>query len=318
MRDGDDQRTDDAAREDPGRSLGEMLRAARAALDLSLEEAAADLRIEEDMLRALEEHRFEALGAPVFAKGYLKQYAQRLNLSCDEVLAEYYRLAEPRDVQIAPSKVIKLRDERQVMISVMAGVALALLAAILFTWWLTQPTTTFAPTVTPPSEDTFEPALEPNLEPLLLPGAEPVDEGPAGALGEAPSPIDDETAVVDEGSVDEEAPGARQADADPEASPAPQAVTEVTPGDLAPEGSSLRVVLDFREDSWVAATDVEGRRLYYGLGRAGARSAFVGRPPIDITLGNADGVNVEVEGEPYAVPEAVRQGNVARFTLDSN
>lgn len=293
---GDEQSADEAQREEAEQSLGEMLKGARAAQELSLEEVAAELRIEERMLRALEEHRFELLGAPVFAKGYLKQYAHRLNLSYDDLLIEYYRLADPRDVTIAPSRVIKLRDERQITFWVIAAVVLALLAVLLFLWWVSQPPATFEPTVTRIDEDTAD-TLDIEPLPLPVPTAAPVSAAEGEAVAGAEPTASAELPVASEVELT-----------------TPQAVAE--PAVALPSGPTLQVMLDFRQDSWVEATDNDGRRLFYGLGRAGARSALVGAPPIEVLLGNADGVDVAVAGEPYTVPRAARQGNLARFTLD--
>ena len=51
---------------------------------------------------------------PVFVKGYLKQYGTRLGLDVRDLLALYYKQTTLADVQIQPSRTIKLRDERQI------------------------------------------------------------------------------------------------------------------------------------------------------------------------------------------------------------
>jgi cytoskeleton protein RodZ len=66
---------------------GGRLRQAREAQGLQLEEVANELRVSAGALAALEDNRFEALGAAVFAKGYLKQYGARLGLDSRELLA---------------------------------------------------------------------------------------------------------------------------------------------------------------------------------------------------------------------------------------
>jgi cytoskeleton protein RodZ len=71
----------------------------------------------------------------------------------------------------------------------------------------------------------------------------------------------------------------------------------------------------FVEDCWLEAIDASGARLFYGLGQAGAVRRVTGEPPIDIFLGNANGVTLTVDGEPYAVPSRDRRG-LARFVID--
>ena len=55
-------------------TLGQILRSARLAQDLTVEQLSTELRIEAKQLNALEQNRFEQIGVPVFIKGYLKQY----------------------------------------------------------------------------------------------------------------------------------------------------------------------------------------------------------------------------------------------------
>jgi len=74
--------------------LGERLRSARKARALTLQQAALTLRLEESVLRALEDERYEVLGASVFVRGHLKAYARLLGLSEQAILAAY-RHADP-------------------------------------------------------------------------------------------------------------------------------------------------------------------------------------------------------------------------------
>jgi cytoskeleton protein RodZ len=78
----------------PGLGLGERLRSARKARAISVAQAAEALRLEEESVLALEEERFEALGAPVFVRGHLRRYAQLVGLQAEAVL-EAYRAAVP-------------------------------------------------------------------------------------------------------------------------------------------------------------------------------------------------------------------------------
>src|SRR3954469_4756370 len=92
------------------RSVGETLREARNAQSLSLEQVATELRIERPQLEALEADRFERIGVPVFAKGYLRQYGTRLGLDPRDLLARYSEQSSLKEVQVQPSKTIKLHD----------------------------------------------------------------------------------------------------------------------------------------------------------------------------------------------------------------
>ena len=70
-------------------SLGSVLSMAREAYGLSIEQVAAELRIEYRFLEALEQDRLDMFSAPVFVKGYLKHVANRLGLQYEDLLARY-------------------------------------------------------------------------------------------------------------------------------------------------------------------------------------------------------------------------------------
>ena len=119
----------------PPATLGERLRAARLAQDFTVEQLSTDLRIEAKQLHALEENRFEQIGVPVFIKGYLKQYGTRLGLNVADLLALYHKQTTLAEVQIQPSRTIKLRDERQITAWAVAAIVLLLVIVALGVWW---------------------------------------------------------------------------------------------------------------------------------------------------------------------------------------
>jgi transcriptional regulator with XRE-family HTH domain len=69
--------------------LGSVLREAREARGLTLENATAETRIPKKYLQAMEEGRFRALPTPVHARGYLRNYAKYLGLDPNPLLESY-------------------------------------------------------------------------------------------------------------------------------------------------------------------------------------------------------------------------------------
>jgi cytoskeleton protein RodZ len=120
-------------------TVGERLRTARAAKGLSLEQVAAELRIEARQLAALERNDFAQIGVPVFIKGYLKQYGARLGLNPAELVAAYQAQDAAQDIEVLPSRTIKLRDERQIAFWMIAVIVLVVLVALLAFWWIREP-----------------------------------------------------------------------------------------------------------------------------------------------------------------------------------
>jgi cytoskeleton protein RodZ len=71
---------------------GERLAEARRALQITVLEIAKELHLDEFKVRAMESNDFEVIGAPVFAKGHLRKYAQLVKVNEADVMADYYQL----------------------------------------------------------------------------------------------------------------------------------------------------------------------------------------------------------------------------------
>ena len=290
----------------PPATLGERLRAARLAQDFTVEQLSTELRIEAKQLHALEENRFERIGVPVFIKGYLKQYGARLGLDVADLLALYYKQTTLADVQIQPNRTIKLRDERQITVWALAAIVLLAVILGLGVWWwnggrlgaaLSAPSTAAPaaePTATAPQPERVPPTPVPEQRPQPLEDARPAAE-PA-ALDAAPSGVP-AVAEVTQGPDD----GATEGPDDGPAVP----------------GVTIALQLTFDAESWAEITDARNERLLFGLNAAGRNVTIRGEPPFAIVLGNADSVHLAVDGEPYTIPRRGRQGNLARFSVDT-
>ncbi len=69
--------------------LGQFLRSLRADRSLSLEQVEQDLSIRVHHLEAIEEGQFDNLISPVYARGFIKQYAVYLGLDGDQFIREH-------------------------------------------------------------------------------------------------------------------------------------------------------------------------------------------------------------------------------------
>ena len=83
--------------------IGEQLTRARHSRNLTIEEVEQGTRISGRFLQALEQERFEKIPAPVFAKGFLRSYAQFLGLNPQALLALY---PQTENIKSARSKII--------------------------------------------------------------------------------------------------------------------------------------------------------------------------------------------------------------------
>lgn len=70
-------------------TVGTVLRARREQLGWSLDEVSKRLRIRQEFLNALEEGQIDKLPGIVYASGFLRAYAELLNLNTDEILQRF-------------------------------------------------------------------------------------------------------------------------------------------------------------------------------------------------------------------------------------
>lgn len=125
-----------------GPVCGERLAEARRNLQISVFEIAKELHLDDFKVRALESNEFDVIGAPVFAKGHLKKYAQLVKVDEADVLADYYLLERATGLPL-----VLLRNSRpRQMISPVPWIVTAIVIAISLSgyWW-------FATRETPPA-----------------------------------------------------------------------------------------------------------------------------------------------------------------------
>ena len=134
---------------------GERLRAAREAQQVSILEIAKELHLDEQKVRALEDNRFESLGAPVFAKGHLRKYAQLVDLDERDVLGDYHELTRSAGMPPVVSK--RKREASEPSPGPWIIVVLVLIAAAFAYWWFTSGRDLA-------SESSRVPAVEPAVE----------------------------------------------------------------------------------------------------------------------------------------------------------
>jgi len=80
----------------PYAAPGAQLRQARERRDLSLDEVATKTRVQRRYLQALEEGTVDKLPEPVYARGFLKKYADFLGLDSAGIAERYFPMAEIR------------------------------------------------------------------------------------------------------------------------------------------------------------------------------------------------------------------------------
>jgi len=265
-----------------------MLRRARETSGLTPQQAAEQLNLDVSVVEALEREDFATLGAPVFAKGHLRRYGAMLGLVEDELLAAYARASAQPEM---PTLVPRSRQEMMPVRGrpkwpwVVGGAVAFVLAAGLAAYL---------------SEYGFQwPADAGESAPMEHPAVSQASESGTAAAEAASA-----TAAV---PVEASLPPA----AEPVLAAGVPAQPPVPPGHV-----SIR--LAFATDSWAEVYDGSGQAVLYDLGRAGTQRSIAAGAPLSVTIGNAPGVSLVVNGRPATVPTVPGGGTVARFRIEAD
>ncbi|MEJ2060525.1 MAG: DUF4115 domain-containing protein [Gammaproteobacteria bacterium] len=329
---------------------GEQLRAGRVAAGLSEQELGEALKLNVDIIRALETNDFERLAGPAYIKGYLRACARHLGLD-ENALLESYAQVEPEPPELELRH--PTQQEQGAKRGAMTGSLLVflLLLILLVVWWAKH-----NPTQQPvasgnepalhgqapgaaaqqPANNVISPAQQPNMPNTAIGAgqsetAAPEETAPAmPADGEQPSAAESSPPAAASPSeadkpAESSAPSSPEANAPTEPS-APSAMDQegqsATPDQAhdyfsdhsAPGDDSLK--LDFVQTSWAEITDANDNRLVFGLIRKGTQTTVHGTAPFNIFLGNAEGVKLDFNGKPVENFH-IRPDHTARFMISA-
>lgn len=292
---------------------GSRLKAAREAAGLGQEEVAAELRLGAGVIDALEHDAVERLPAPIFVRGYLRNYAVLLGLPPQEVVDAYNQSVgrgQAQGLMAGPmqQQLVGARRRNYLVWLLVLGIAVAA------GWWFQQRNA---------HEESAQPNSSLSESPTGEPGAEPMSQA---AESETPSP----TETQGHGEADMATPQPLPPQAEPvtpppedvvppadAAAPEPEAIASAPaqPEAAAPSPAAAdTLTLNFSASSWVEVHDATGQRLLYRLASAGESHALHGQAPFRLVLGNAPGARVEINGTAVDVA-AHTKGKTARFSV---
>jgi cytoskeleton protein RodZ len=257
---------------------GGMLRVERERRGYSVQHAAEDMHLDAWVIQAIEANRFEALGAPVYARGHLRKYAALLGLSPATVIERYEALGgtpvEPTPIPAAIAVPVRVeRRRRASKLPLWIAAAIAVVAGLA---WLV-----FERLWTPSSDNaTTSEVIAPTVSD---PVGEPVEQA-------------------------QQVPGAA---APAQVAQAPAAVATRT------ASGEVRLRLEFTEPSWAEIYDASGKRLMFDMGTQGRVRTVAGMAPLRVNLGMASAVNAQVGDRPIVIPRrAGRDG--AKFSIEAD
>lgn len=285
--------------------LGESLREAREAKGISIEDAAAQLNLRAATLECLEAEQYEPLPGVTFIRGYIRAYANLLELDGD-ALSKQYVGAERSEAGVKPLQNIENeRKSRARFFLVSLLLLLLVIAGLGVYWWLEQENSEQGQTNNSLIEQVEVEGVDGTLHIQSLDQlsaqtatmsveeiyvAEPKPESELSELGREQAPVDTEQGNEVETSA--------AASAEP----------------LEQEEQKDVLELSFIQDSWIRITNAQGNEVASGLKRAGEVVKLTDEAPFEIHLGFAQGVLITLNGQQINFDSKIR-GNVARLKL---
>lgn len=172
-----------------GGSFGEWLRRQREMREISIRDIAERTKISLRYLEAMEADRFDLLPAPIFAKGFLREYARYVGLSPDEVVNHYLAVHQPEEVDDPGDQTLVAMERRRKrkgrswtwgLFLLLAGALLLALVAVFS--WLNDRRQAEPAAAAPPPPQVSAPAEPPVQAAQALPPPAAVPEPPRAPL----------------------------------------------------------------------------------------------------------------------------------------
>jgi len=295
-------------------SAGALLRQARQAQGVALEDLAVTLKVPVEKLQALEDEDWQRLPDVVFLRALAQTICRTLHLEAAPVLA---LLPQQKVTALAPQGGLNAPMRERGVPSILATNTkhspwpwVVLLLIVLggggylgVQWMAPEWVRGVSTTVPAPSDPVGD-------SPLFSPAVP--EEGDGGNMGDGAQagevPTVQAAALMQPALPEEEGaqPGfaAPAPAAEPAAAPAAQAAASVSP--------VLRITA--KGATWVQVLDAQQRLLIEKILQDGEVFSTSAPKPLTVAVGKADLATVEVNGAPFDV-QAVARSNVARFEV---
>lgn len=270
--------------------IGQILREAREAKQITLDEVAEKTKIQKRYLLAIEENNFKALPGRFYARAFIKEYALMLDLDADLLLQHFDADHIPKEEPVQYTSVRRSRRAREpkstTIFSMLPTVIVVLLiVGILFVaWMLTQKA--FTTNQNNQGQDQEPDEIIRNIE---EPEEPPVPEELEEDTSEEQVQEEETTLPESSFTLIEEGTGS-----------APQSTFEFSYYE-----DELIVTFDVTADSYVAITGGSNTKYFDGL-----LTPTTELEPIDITgeenvhfnIGNTTGLTVKINDVPVEYP----------------
>lgn len=292
-------------------SVGHLLRNARTAKGMSIDEVSRQLRLSVQQIEAIEKEDFEKLPGRTFLRGFIRNYANLVQLDAApllQMLPESTRIISTYERTPFKNKQISFSSNRENPGNHSLIIAIILFVIILSAYFLFENGgwNKNSDTNTANGETKVESATASVQIQLPLPSAvKNVTDTQTNKLPE----VNNQASVPENTEV--------QTDTKKEAITAEsKPVIEKTEKVAAVTKNSGHLHFKLTSDSWIKVVDGTGASVFEQLVKGGGEQIVTGKRPLSIVLGNASGVNLTYNDKVIDISPYKKQGGTARFTLE--
>lgn len=301
--------------------VGTLLRATRQRHGLTVGDVAAALRIRAPYIEAIEDGRPSDLPAPAYAVGFVKAYAKALGLDEAEILRRFRAEAEglgKRTKLEFPEPV----PERGVPAGAVALLGILLAAGTYAGWWYFSGNANRPQEVIGPPPARLAGGEPTRAAPAIVlpppPQNDPRLSGPLAGLPLIPPGPNDQVAVIPPVQSPPPAPlpaptalsGATPPASSPSSAQAAVPPAVLGPSPTLPEGvfgaagnEESRVLVRARAETWIQVRDKSsGNVVFNRTLKPGEAYRAPMKPGLLLTMGNAPGTDVLVDGQVVSNP----------------
>ena len=286
-------------------SVGRILRSARERQGRAVAEIADELCLTQQYLRAIEEDDVKNLPGTFFYKNFVKQYAAILGVKDAEIRAGIEALTAaaeepaipgaPAQPPMRPLDPIVADSNRHYFANARLGLSVAGLVAVLmacsgfYAWWIRPKEVAAAKTL--PQAAVVQQGVQQVVQPVVPPASQTV-------VPPAPEPAPVTMAVSSQ-------------------NPTPTVQVTAAQTQTTIDGIN-HVVLNLAatEKTWLSITS-EGKRIFSGFLEPSQTKILTGLDAARMTVGNAGGINVLLNGKPIGPIGKSGQVRVVLFTPDN-
>lgn len=323
-------------------SVGHLLRNARMAKGMSIDEVSRQLRLSVPQIEAIEKEDFERIPGRTFLRGFIRNYAHLVQLDPApllQMLPASTRVVSTYERTPFKNKQISFSSNREAPGNHSLIIAVILLVIVLGAYFLFEnggwnknydSNTTSEETKNEPATTSVA-SVEIQLPlPAVVKNSTdaPVNKSSEEATHTARNPENAETAadvktttvVVDIKPVIEKTEKTEKIEKTEKAEKAEKAEKTEKTEKVEKKADTAKNIghlyFKFTADSWVKVVDGAGTSVFEQLKKGGSEQMVTGKRPLSIVIGNASGVNLTYNDKEIDISSYKKQGGTARFTLE--